>query len=97
MGDSKSHLLEGIAAPEVVLVVVLGHAEVASPLFEVEGGLDKVTVLLQGQLSSAGGDGHCEGVDNEALTLPQVHLHLSTHYSVNTSLGPEMLTYTKKR
>lgn len=78
----ECHLLEGIAAPEVVLVVVLGHAQVASTLFEIKGGLNKVTVLLQGQLSSAGGDGHGEGVNDEALALPQVHLHISTRFSV---------------
>lgn len=70
-------LAEGVAAPQVVLAaVVLGNAQVASALVEVKGRLDEVAIPLKGQLRGAGGDGHCEGVDDEALALPQVDLHI---------------------
>lgn len=80
-----SDLLEGIAAPQVVLVVVLGHTQVASALFEVKGRLNDVAILLQGQLSGTGGDGHCEGVDDEALALPQVHLQTQSAHETTCS------------
>ena len=54
--------------------MVLGHTQVPGALLEVKSRLDEVAVLLQGQLSSAGGDWHCEGVDDEPLALPQVDL-----------------------
>lgn len=73
--ETEAHLTEGVAAPQSILVaVVLGHTDVPGALFEVEGRLHDVPVVLHGQLSSAGGDGNCEGVDDESLALPQVHL-----------------------
>ncbi len=71
----EAHLTEGVAAPQSVLVaVVLGYTDIPGALFEIEGRLHNVPVVLHSQLSSAGGDGHCEGVDDESLALPQVDL-----------------------
>ena len=67
----RLYLTEGVATPQGILVpVVLRHADVASTLLEVKGGLNQVAVMLKTELSSAGGDGHCEWVDDEALALP---------------------------
>ena len=56
--------------------MVLCHADVCSTLLEVKGRLHQVPIVLDAQLSSAGGDGHCEGVDDKSLALPQVHLQV---------------------
>ena len=73
----RLYLTEGVATPQGILVpVVLRHADVASTLLEVKGGLNQVAVMLKTELSSAGGDGNCEWVDDEALALPQIHLQI---------------------
>ena len=56
--------------------MVLRHADVASTLLEVKGGLNQVAIMLNTELSSAGGDGYCEWVDDEALALPQINLQV---------------------
>ena len=56
--------------------MVLCHTDVSGALLEVKGRLNHVSLVLDSQLSSAGGDWHCEGVDDESLTLPQVDLYM---------------------
>ncbi len=57
--------------------MVLCHTDVSGALLEVKGRLNQVSLVLDTQLSSAGGDWHCEGVDDEPLALPQVDLYMT--------------------